>query len=105
MTGRLIKAASVMLFVGWSASSAYATPITYNFNAPQFTFLETTPLLNRAPNVGPATFLTTFTASPTANGFTVFSGAPPNSLISGQFLIDPTGAADSLLLTFNTPIF
>ena len=105
MTGHLIKAASAMLFVGWSVSSVYATPITYTFDAPQFTFGETTHLLNRAPNIGPATFLTNFTTSPTSSGLTVFSGSVPNSLFSGQHLIDPTGVPDTLLLVFNTPIF
>lgn len=105
MTGHLIRAASAMVFVGWSVASAYATPITYTFEAPQFAFGETTPLLSRAPNIGPATFLTSFTTSPTANGLAVFSGSVPNSLFSGQHLIDPTGVPDTLLLTFNTPIF
>ena len=105
MTGHLIKAAAAVLVVGWSVSSAYATPITYTFEAPQFVFGETTPLLNRAPNIGPTTFLTSFTTSPTANGLTVFSGSVPNSLFSGQHIFDPTGVPDTLLLTFNTPIF
>ena len=67
----------VLVGVPGVVSRAAATPITYSFDAPQFVFGETTPLLNRAPN----------------------------SMFTGQFLIDPTGVADTLLLTFNTPVF
>lgn len=101
----LVRMAVAIFAVAWTASRADATSIAYTFESPQFTFGETTPLTNRAPNVGPASFLTTFASSPTANGFTVFGGSLPNVLFSGQHLIDPIGVADTLLLTFNTAIF
>jgi len=105
MIRQFIRVVVAVVSLSWAAPPAFATPITYTFEAPQFTFGQTTPLLNRAPNIGPASFLTTFTSSPTANGFTVFSGSVPNPLFSGQHLIDPIGVADSILLSFNTPVF
>lgn len=104
MIRHLARILVAVFFVTSHASSTFASPIVYTFEAPQFTFGETTPLLNRAPNAGPATFLTTFASSPTANGFTVFSGSVPNVLFSGQHLFDPVGVADVLALTFNTAI-
>ena len=105
MIRQLTRIVAAVVFASWGASAAFATPITYTFEAPQFTFGQATPLLNRPPNIGPASFLTTFTSTPTANGFTVFSGSVPNVLFSGQHLIDPIGAADSIVLTFNTAVF
>jgi hypothetical protein len=106
MTGHLVKAAGILFVVGCSVSRANASPIIYSFESPQFSINQMTPLLSRAPNIGPATFLTDFTSSPTANGFAVLGGAgAPNALFSGQFIIDGAGVADALLLTFNTPVF
>jgi hypothetical protein len=110
MTGHLVRVAAVLLVIGCGVSPANASPIIYNFEAPEFSLMQSTPLLARTPNIGPATFLTDFTASPTAsptiNAFTVLGGGgAPNALFSGQFLIDAAGVADALVLTFNTPIY
>src|SRR5881628_642054 len=43
----------------------------YTFEAPAFTNGSTTPLLNRAPNSGPAGFSASFASAPTASGFTI----------------------------------
>lgn len=70
----------------------------YTFEAPQFTLGETTPLLNRAPNTGNATFATSFTSA-TVNGYEI-SNFDPNTLMVGQILYAPT-TTDALNLTFN----
>jgi hypothetical protein len=105
MLRHLVRVLPVVSLVALIASPASATPVTYNFEAPNFTGGQLTPLVNVAPNIGPGTFLTTFAGSPTGNGFGVAAGFP-SPLFSGQFLVELGGAvADTLLLTFNTPIF
>jgi hypothetical protein len=80
-----------------------AAPIIYSFEAPEFTLGQTTPLLNKPPDAaGPATFLTSFTDTVNANGYTI-SNALMNNLMVGQALLEPT-ATSALTLTFNTEI-
>jgi len=100
---RLTAAIAIVLF---SAARAGATPVSYTFDAPNFTDGENTPLLNRAPNVNPGTFLTSFTASTDANAFQV-ANFQPNPLFQGESLYEPIGVSpiDNLLLAFNTPVF
>jgi hypothetical protein len=73
----------------------------YTFEAPQFNFLDTTPLLNVAPNVGDPAFATSFTATEPyrISNTTAFQ---PNSLMVGQYLEAPT--SNLLQLTFSQPI-
>lgn len=105
MLRQLAKVFAVPSLVLLAASTVSATPITYNFDAPNFGVGQQTPLLNIAPNVGPGTFQTSFAGTPTGNGFGVAAGFP-SPLFSGQFLVELGGdVADTLLLTFNTPIF
>lgn len=92
----------VMLCLG-SAAAARADTVIYTFEPPQFTVGQTTPLLNRAPNSGLATFRASFTSSPTAGGFLI-ANFQPNVLFSGQSLFDPLLPADVLTLTFNMPV-
>lgn len=88
-----------------SASALQASTIVYTFDAPQFVPLSSTPLLNKAPNVGDPTFATNFTSAPTADGFNVAPNILANSLISGPSLFDVFGPVDMLFLTFNSPVF
>lgn len=83
-------------------SPARAELVTYNFNAPQFTLNESTPLLNRAPNIGLNTFLASFTSAPRADAFVV-SNFQPNPLFSGPSLVAPQ-FPDTLTLAFNMPV-
>lgn len=76
--------------------------VTYNFNAPQFTLNQSTPLLNRAPNIGLNTFLTSFTSAPRTNAFLV-GDFQPNPLFSGPALFAPQ-FPDTLTLAFNMPV-
>lgn len=82
-------------------STARAATIIYTFSAPQFTLGESTPLNDRAPNVGDPTFQTDFTG--TGSGFQI-STFLPNPLFSGQTLVDNAGG-DTLMLVFSSPIF
>lgn len=84
---------------------AAATQVIYTFESPLFTFGQSTPLLNRTPNVGPATFNASFSSGPSASGFAVSTGAFGPGF-SGQILIDPfpPSGADVLTVTVNTPI-
>jgi hypothetical protein len=105
MTRRLSRIPAAFFLTIWTASVAHATPVTYTFEPPNFTLGQMTTLANVAPNIGSPAFLTSFAASPTANGFSIVGGAmPPIPIFSGQFLVDTGGAIDTLLLTFNTPI-
>jgi hypothetical protein len=93
-----------LVLCAWTVSSAHAAVVTYTFESPQFIPGESTPLLNRAPNVGDPTFRTDFTTAPNTTGFDV---APfqPNPLFSGNSLFDPLGGLiNTLTLTFNTPV-
>jgi len=88
-------------------SSQYvgAAPISYSFDTPSFPLNGTTPFVGIAPDLGPAGFLASFTTAPDANGFTVTTFPPPQPLITGRALVDPTGGAvDVLTVTTNTPI-
>jgi len=100
---RLLSTFAAFALVAVSAAPAGATPVIYTFEAPNFLGGETTPLLARAPNVNPGTFLTDFT-SPNSGAFAVLA-FPANSLFSGQSLVEPQGSLGDLLLTFNTPVF
>jgi hypothetical protein len=85
---------------------ADTTPtVTYNFESPVFVSGQTTPLFNRAPNIGTADFRADFNSSPTTNGLFV-STLALSPLFSGQCLFDPfpPATADSLTITLNTPI-
>lgn len=94
---------SVAVLVGCcAAGAANAAPIVYTFESPVFTSGQTTPLLNLSPNVGPATFLTSFTDAATPNAYTI-STIHENALMVGQSLFEPT-AISALTLTFNTPV-
>ncbi len=100
---RFFRIFCVLLFVTSTAFSVSADPVSYTFEAPQFTFFQPTPLLNRAPNSGLATFRASFTSGPTANGFLIGSGAL-NPLLSGQILQDPGGTPDILTITLNMAV-
>jgi hypothetical protein len=81
--------------------SARGATIIYTFEPPRFTSGETTPLLDRAPNVGDPTFQTDFTAS---SGVFQILAFVPNPLFSGLSLFDPA-IGDTLILMFSSPIF
>ncbi len=88
-----------------AAPFATAGPITYTFEAPNFTVGQTTPLLNEPPNVGPASFRTSFTDPVTPNAFFISSAfATLNPPLSGQVVQDAVPTTDPLTLTFNTPV-
>jgi hypothetical protein len=93
-----VAALAVLLSEGGRAG---AGPITYTFEAPNFTVGQTTPILNAPPNVGPSTFTTSFVDVATPAGYTISPPGPPP--LSGQFLIALT-STDPLLLSFNTPV-
>jgi hypothetical protein len=76
---------------------ARAALVTYTFEAPNFLFGQTTPLLNRAPNVGDPTFLASFTSAPAPNGLQITVGGQ-NPLLVGQVLFEP-----SVVPTADTP--
>ncbi len=73
--------------------------VLYTFEAPNFTAGAATPLLNVAPNSGPATFRASFTSAPTANGFSVDGVTPPP--FTGQYFIDLASPADALTVQFS----
>lgn len=100
---RFFRIFCVLLFVTSTAFSVSADPVSYTFEPPQFTLGQTTPLLNRAPNSGLATFRASFTSGPTANGFLI-SNAALNPLLSGQILQDPGGTPDILTITLNMAV-
>jgi len=96
----------LMVVVAFAAPDVHADQIVYDFSAPQFITGLPTPLSNRAPNVGPATFLATFVSDPNSTAFRVQNN-PLNDLFSGPNLrlFDFTPPLDTLTITFNTPVF
>lgn len=53
---RFLKNICLLTFCSLTALSVNADTVTYTFESPQFSAGETTPLLNRSPNIGPASF-------------------------------------------------
>jgi PEP-CTERM motif-containing protein len=101
----LVTTAAIVLT--FSAVPASATPIvTYTFESPIFTNLQTTPMLNVSPNIDPTggAFKTSFTdaTTPSATTFSITT-IQENGLMQGQTLFADF-TLDPLLLTFNTPI-
>jgi len=101
------RAASLACIVGFATfglpAAGMANPVyTYTFETPNFTVGQTTPLLNMAPNIGPTTFLTSFTDPVNTNGFAI-SSSDNNSLMVNQALLEQT-ATSALTLTFNMPV-
>jgi hypothetical protein len=95
----------ISLFLLGLALGAEAATVTYTFESPAFTAGETTPLLNRAPQIGSSAFRANFTSLPSVTRLGVSAG-PICPLFSGQCLIDPfpPPGADTLRITLNTPI-
>src|SRR5215813_3691855 len=85
------------------AETSRADSFAYTFESPNFTLGQTTPLLNIAPNVGAATFRTSFTDTVDPTAYQI-SNMPVNRLISGPALFAPFATTSALTLTFNTPI-
>ena len=85
------------------AASAPATTVMFTFDS--FAPLQTTPLLNCSPNVGPSSFQASFTSSPNATAFSIVS-VLVNPSFSGQNLMDvsPPNTFDTLTVTLNSPI-
>jgi len=100
---RYFRIFCVLLFVTSTALSVSADPVSYTFEAPQFTFGQTTPLLNRAPNSGVASFQASFTSSLTANGFVISSQAL-NPLLTGQILQGAIGIPSVLTINLNMDV-
>ena len=101
---RLFPSAILCAVVFASQLSAGAATVTYTFEAPVFSLGETTPLTNKAPNIGSPSFLASFQSiSGGANRFAI--GNNPN-LLSGMSLFDPGPSFPSGVLTIslNTPV-
>jgi hypothetical protein len=85
------------------ATSAPAATVMFTFDS--FTPLQTTPLLNCSPDVGPSSFQASFTSSPNDAAFSIVT-ILVNPSFSGQLLMDvsPPGSSDTLTVTLNSPI-
>jgi hypothetical protein len=90
-------------FILLSVLGAKAATVTYTFESPEFTEYETTPLLNRAPQIGSSAFRADFTTFPSLNGLTVTT-LPPSPMFSGQCILDgyPPPGADTGYLEDHT---
>src|SRR5262249_47302564 len=95
----VVCAFSLILLV---PSPVRADTVIYNFNAPQFTNGSATPFLSVSPNIGPATFLASFTAN-TSTYEILTQGQIPQ--FNGQILKSQCFCAQSLTIDFNTPVF
>ena len=94
--------AAACVALGTVLQPAAAAPQTYNFDAPSFAFLETTPLLDRAPNFGDPWFRSDFTSGATHEMVVIDSGNIAPSFFPGGFLISRGGSPTTLTITFNT---
>jgi hypothetical protein len=99
--GRSPKRLSLLLLL--LATSAPAATVMFTFDS--FTPLQTTPLLNCSPDVGPSSFQASFTSSPSDAAFSIVT-ILVNPSFSGQLLMDvsPPGSSDTLTVTLNSPI-
>lgn len=95
------KILCILVFITWTALSTNADTVSYTFESPQFANLEHTPLLNRAPNIGSGSFVTSFTSS--SAGTFMIGNFQPNMLFQGQALANSTNA-DVLTISFNMPV-
>lgn len=99
--------AGCCLVVGMATPAvADAALMTYTFESPNFALFGTTPLNNRAPNVGGSGFLATFSGTTGDPGaFTVINPDPDlNALMIGQILWNAPAPADGLTVTFNQAV-
>jgi len=103
MAGKTFIIAAFAITV--SISPSRAQTFTYTFESPQFVLNQTTPLLNKSPDVGPLTFQASFTSSPGTNAFKVTGPTFP-SPFSGQSLFNPSPPTtpNTLTITLNTAI-
>ncbi len=109
---KLAPAATLLgLVLLFSAERANAVTVTYTFeqftDAPTFPplggpIVNFTPLLNVAPDSGPASFQANFTSSPNPAGFAVLN-FQPNLLLSGNGLFTSV-AGNTLTITLNEPV-
>lgn len=90
--------------VSVAAFTAAASAQTWTFDAPSFTLGETTPLLNRAPNVGPMTMTASFETVMDPMLVEDAASFQPNGLFSGGFLLVDGGDAALLTITFSQPV-
>ena len=98
---RFLRIVCLLTFCALTALTVNADTVTYTFEPPQFTAGEVTPLLNRSPNIGSASFQASFvSAVPGSFEITPFAA---NVLFSGQCLVSPT-TPNLLTITFNMPV-
>ena len=98
---------AIRLFIafvaGWaSLANVGATTVLYNFEPPQFTEGEVTPMPARAPSPD-SSFRTDFGNAAIVGEFAI-SAFIPNSLFTGQSLINVMEPPSALRLTFNRPV-
>src|SRR2546422_3807212 len=91
-----------LIFCGFMSNVQADTQI-YNFNT-GFVNGESTPLINRSPDIGDSAFLASFTSSPVASAFVINGPSSLNSLFSGGALQQLTFSLNTLTIDFNTPV-
>ncbi|MFT3685885.1 MAG: hypothetical protein QM783_13350 [Phycisphaerales bacterium] len=93
-----------------AAITAAASAQTWNFDAPVFTFGESTPLLDRAANIPGSTPGMTASFDSLFGALAISDSADfqPNSLMQGQYLFAPgdgvNGPLALLTITFSQPV-
>jgi len=92
-----------VLAIALSISGLAAQTFTYTFESSQFILGQTTPLLNKSPDVGSPTFQAGFTSSPGANAFAVTGPTFP-APFSGQSLLNPGATPNTLTISLNTAV-
>lgn len=98
---RLLRIVCLLTFCAFTAFTGKADTFTYTFEAPQFTVGEVTPLLNRSPNVGAASFQASF-VSAVAGSYQILV-FPANPLFSGNCLVSPL-TPNLLTITLNMSV-
>ncbi len=112
---KLAPAAALLgLLLLFSAERANAVAVTYTFeqftDAPTFPppggpIVNFTPLLNVAPDSGPASFQANFTSSPNPAAFAILNFQPnPLLLGNGLFQLPGLGGNNTLTITLNEPV-
>src|SRR5215475_5641950 len=99
---RHLRASTMMILAAFFCTLCNAQTVTYRFEAPQLVLGQSTPLFNIVPDVGPSSFLASFTA-PTGGSFRI-DNFRANPSFAGQNLLDPAYPGATLRVTLNTPI-
>jgi hypothetical protein len=103
MGKRGVPIVALVLLLSAFTPNALADVAIYDFSVPQFLLGQSTPFLEKTPNIGPSNFLATFTAN--TSSYAVVNSAGRWPLFNGQALQSQCFCAQTLTVNVNTPVY